>query len=103
VRHVFFSVQATDLKDSPSAKAVANRHDAWKAELPQDADALWAWLTSFDDSRRGAMLAHCVSFGGNALYERGDRYGGPGVATHGVQQRIAQADRLARTVGLDMV
>ena len=44
-----------------------------------------------------------MSFGVNAHYEKGDRYGGPGVSTHGVQQRIAQADRLARTVGLDMV
>ena len=36
VRHVFFPVQATDLKDSASAKAVAERHEAWKAELPKD-------------------------------------------------------------------
>jgi ParB family chromosome partitioning protein len=56
-----------------------------------------------DDGRRAALLAHCVSFGVNALYEKGDRYGGPGVSAHGVQQRIAQADRLARAVGLDMV
>jgi ParB family chromosome partitioning protein len=41
VRHVFFPVQAADLKDSPSAKAVANRHEAWKAELPKDDHALW--------------------------------------------------------------
>ena len=39
----------------------------------------------------------------NALYEKGDRYGGPGVSAHGVQHRIAQADRLARAVNLDMV
>jgi len=39
----------------------------------------------------------------NALYEKGDRYGGPGVSAHGIQRRIAQADRLARAVGLDMV
>jgi len=103
VRHVFFPVQAADLKDSPSAKAVAERHEAWKAELPKDDDTLWEWLASLDDTRRVALLAHCVSFGVNALYEKGDRYGGPGVSAHGVQQRIAQADRLARAVGLDMV
>jgi ParB family transcriptional regulator, chromosome partitioning protein len=103
VRHVFFPVQATDLKDSPSAKAVADRHEAWKVELPKDDRALWDWLASLDDNRRAALLAHCVSFGVNALYEKGDRYGGPGVSAHGVQQRIAQADRLARAVGLDMV
>ena len=103
VRHVFFPVQATDLKDSPSARAVADRHDAWKAELPKDDRALWDWLAALDDSRRAVLLAHCVSFGVNALYEKGDRYGGPGVSAHGVQQRIAQADRLARAVHLDMV
>jgi len=103
VRHVFFSVQATDLKDSPSAKAVAERHEAWKADLPTDEAALWDWLTSLDEASRAALLAHCVSFGVNALYEKGDRTGGPGLSAHGVQSRIAQADRLARAVGLDMV
>jgi ParB family chromosome partitioning protein len=103
VRHVFFPVQAADLKDSPCAKAVAERHEAWKAALPKDEDALWDWLAALDDTRRAALLAHCVSFGVNALYEKGDRYGGPGVSAHGVQHRIAQADRLARAVDLDMV
>ena len=103
VRHVFFPAQAVDLKDSPSAKAVADRHEAWKAELPKDDHSLWDWLAALDDGRRAALLAHCVSFGVNALYEKGDRYGGPDVSAHGVQQRIAQADRLARAVGLDVV
>jgi ParB family chromosome partitioning protein len=103
VRHVFFSVQATDLKDSLSAKAVAERHEAWKADLPTDEDALWDSLAALDEASRAALLAHCVSFGVNALYEKGDRTGGPGLSVQGVQARIAQADRLARAVGLDMV
>jgi ParB family transcriptional regulator, chromosome partitioning protein len=103
VRHVFFPVQAADLKDSPSAKAVAERHEAWKADVPKDEVALWDWLAALDETRRTALLAHCISFGVNALYEKGDRYGGPGVSVHGVQARMAQADRLARAVGLDMV
>jgi ParB family chromosome partitioning protein len=44
-----------------------------------------------------------VSFGVNALYERADRHGGGGISVHSVQRRIAQADRLAQAVGLDMV
>ena len=44
VRQVFFAIQAADLKDSPSAKAVAERHEAWKADLPKDEAALWDWL-----------------------------------------------------------
>ncbi len=103
VRQVYFSAQAADLKDSPSAKAVAERHEAWKADMPKDEAALWDWLAALDDASRAALLAHCVSFGVNALYEKGDRYGGPGVSVHGVQRRLVQADRLARTVGLDMV
>jgi ParB family transcriptional regulator, chromosome partitioning protein len=103
VRHVFFPVQVADLKDSPSARAVAERHEAWKAELPKDDEALWGWLANLDDDRRAALLAHCVSFGVNALYEKGDRRGGPGVSACGMQQRLAQADRLSRAVGLDMV
>jgi ParB family transcriptional regulator, chromosome partitioning protein len=103
VRQVFFSIQPADLKDSPSAKAVAERHEAWKADLPKDEAALWDWLAALDETSRGALLAHCVSFGVNALYEKGDRYGGPGVSVHGVQRRLIQADRLARAVGLDMV
>jgi ParB family chromosome partitioning protein len=103
VRHVFFPVQATDLKDSPPAKAVAERHEAWKADLPKDETALWDWLAALDEASRGALLAHCVSFGVNALYEKGDRHGGPGVSLHSVQRRLAQADRLAQAVRLDMV
>ena len=103
VRQVFFSMQSADLKGSPSAKAVAERHDAWKADMPKDEAALWNWLTALDDASRAALLAHCVSFGINALYEKGDRYGGPGVSVHGVQRRLVQANRLARAVGLDMV
>jgi ParB family transcriptional regulator, chromosome partitioning protein len=103
VRYVFFSVQPADLKDSPSAKAVAERHEAWKADLPKEEAALWDWLATLDETSRSALLAHCVSFGVNALYEKGDRYGGPGVSVHGVQHRLVLADRLARAVGLDMV
>ncbi|SEE66136.1 chromosome partitioning protein, ParB family [Rhizobiales bacterium GAS188] len=103
VRHVFFPAQATDLKDSPSAKAVAERHEVWKADLPKDEAALWDWLAALDEASRAALLAHCVSFGVNALYEKGDRYGGPGASVHSVQRRLALANRLAQAVGLDMV
>src|SRR5579859_4232824 len=52
---------------------------------------------------RLALLAHCISFGVNALFEKVDRHGGPGMTAHGLQRRLDQADRLARAVGLDMV
>ena len=103
VRHVFFNVQPADLKDSPSAKSVADRHEAWKTDIPQDDQTLWDWLTALDDASRAALLAHCVSYGVNALYEKADRYGGPGISQHGLNHRLGQADRLVQAVRLDMV
>ena len=103
VRHVFFPVQADDLKDSASAKSIDDRQEAWKCDLPLGDDhALWERLDALDDASRMALLAHCVSFGVNALHEKANPYGS-GPTVHGVQQRIREADRLARTTGLDMV
>jgi ParB family chromosome partitioning protein len=103
VRHVFFPAQADDLKDSVSAKTVTERHEAWKADVPADDEALWDWLAGLDETSRMALLAHCVSYGVNALYERPNPYSGAGVSEHGLKVRLAQADRLARATGLDMI
>jgi ParB family chromosome partitioning protein len=103
VRQVHFAAQASDLKDSPSAKAIDERNKAWATEMPNDEVALWDWLAALDDASRSALLAHCVSFGVNALFEKVDRYGGTGVSSPGLRRRIGQADRLARAVNLDMV
>lgn len=102
VRHVFFSAQAADLKDSKSAKSVAERQEGWEADIPQDEDALWDWLVDLDDASRTALLAHCVSYSVNALSEKVDRYGGSGISQHGLERRLKQADRIAHAVGLDM-
>jgi ParB family chromosome partitioning protein len=102
IRHIFFPVQVDDLKDSVSAKAIAERQEGWKADLPLDDDKLWERINTLDEASRLALLAHCISFGVNALHEKGDRYGAA-VSRHGVRQRIHEADRLARAVALDMV
>ncbi|MDF8335506.1 ParB/RepB/Spo0J family partition protein [Novosphingobium cyanobacteriorum] len=102
VRQVHFAAQAEDLKDSASAKSVSDRHERWGDHVPADDQALWDWLIALDDATRMDLLAHCVSFGVNALYERPNPYGGSGVSEHGLKIRLAQADRLARATGLDM-
>ncbi|WP_266064165.1 ParB/RepB/Spo0J family partition protein [Brucella intermedia] len=102
VQEVYFREQGIDLKDSPYAKSVAQRHAGWKADLPTDADALWDWLYALDDTSRMALLAHCVSFGINALYERPNPFSATGVTEEGLRTRMAEADRLARVTGLDM-
>jgi ParB family chromosome partitioning protein len=99
---VYFREQGLDLKDSRYAKSVGERHAGWKADLPADDDTLWDWLDGLDDTSRMALLAHCVSFGINALYERPNPMSATGISEHGLRTRMAEADRLARITGLDM-
>jgi len=103
VRRVHLVIQAADLTDSPAARAVEQRHADWKHDVPDEDEALWNWLAMLDEASRIALLAHCVSFGVNALYEKPTPYSGSGVSEYGLEVRMAQADRLARATGLDMV
>ena len=103
VRHVYMSAQAPDLKDSVVAKLVDERHAAWEADLPLGDDAaLWNYLTTLDQGSRLALLAHCLSFGINALHEKVNPYGA-GISASGLTRRMAHADLVARAVDLDMI
>jgi len=104
VREVYLSSQAPDLtlKDSPSARSVAEREAAWRERIPAEDQELWDWLDGLDDAARLELLAHCVAQGVNALHEKLDRAGGCGLSASALEQRLKQADRLARAVGLDM-
>ncbi|MCP4561756.1 MAG: chromosome partitioning protein ParB [Bosea sp.] len=99
----YFSAQGADLKDSPSAKARTERSDAWEADFPRDEAALWDWIAALDEVSRMALLAHCVSYGVNALYERPNPQSSSGISQHTLDCRLAAADRLARATGFDMV
>ncbi|MFA6031387.1 MAG: ParB/RepB/Spo0J family partition protein [Myxococcota bacterium] len=103
IRHVHLPAQDAGLKDSPAAKAVDERHAAWKGDIPLgDDQTLWIWLDSLDEVSRQTLLAHCVSYGINALFERPNPYGS-GISQQGLDQRLREADRLSRATGLDMV
>ena len=103
VRTVYMSAQAPDLKDTPVAKAVDDRHAAWEADLPLGDDAvLWDYLSALDQASRLALLAHCVSFGINALHEKVNPYGA-GISASGLARRMAQSEIVAQAVDLDMV
>ena len=103
VRHVYMSAQASDLKDSVVAKLVDDRHAEWEADLPLGDDAaLWDYLTSLDQGSRLSLLAHCLSFGINALHEKVNPYGA-GISASGLTRRMTQSDLVAQAVELDMV
>ena len=105
VRDIHLPVQAADLADSCPAQNIDARHASWRADMPlgQGEDVLWDWVHALDEASRQALLAHCLSFGVNALYERPNPYSGMGISQHGLDRRLCEADRLARTTRLDLV
>jgi ParB family chromosome partitioning protein len=103
VRPVYMSAQAPDLKDSPVAKAVDDRHSAWEVDLPLGDDAvLWDYLSALDQASRLALLAHCLSFGINAVHEKVNPYGA-GISASGLTRRMTQSEIVAQAIDLDMV
>jgi len=87
-----FGTQAPGLNDTASARAIDVRHEAWVKQLPATSGELWGALVGFDTDTRAALFAHCAALTINALHEPWNRR--PGA--------LADADRLAQAVGLDM-
>ena len=85
-------VQGTDLKSSPSALAIDERHAGWEKQLPEEADGLWEFLRALDTDSRMALFAHCSCLTVNAVYG----YSGY------VKGRKRHADQLAEALSLDM-
>ncbi|GAB6968342.1 hypothetical protein JCM25156A_23790 [Komagataeibacter kakiaceti JCM 25156] len=101
VREIPLPIHSPDMPGSLPAHALRQRNDGWKHDLPDDEDALWRWIDGLDDASRMALLAHCLSFGVNALYERMPAYGA--VSQRSVTERLKRADRLASALSLDLV
>ncbi|MFT8367077.1 MAG: ParB/RepB/Spo0J family partition protein [Gluconobacter cerinus] len=98
VREIPLPVHSPDMPGSLPAHALRQRNEGWKHDLPEDEDALWQWLDGLDDTSRMALLAHCLSFGINALHESSH---GPSLA-RSIRERLARADRLATALTLDL-
>lgn len=98
VREISLPVHSPDMPGSLPAHALRQRNEGWKHDLPEDEDALWRWIDGLDDTSRLTLLAHCLSFGINALHESSH---GPSLA-RSVRERLARADRLATALTLDL-
>jgi len=103
IRESHFPERGPDLDISPAGQAIDQRHEDWKVVIPADETGLWVWISELPQDQQMALLAHCVSFGINALHERPNAYGGAGVTPHGLERRMTEADRLAKATGLDLV
>lgn len=84
--------QVQDLAETPWAKEIADRHEAWDRDMP-DSSNLWQFLLGLDEASRKALFAHCASLSLNAVVEPWNRR--PGALAH--------ADALAATLDFDMV
>ncbi|TPM90656.1 ParB/RepB/Spo0J family partition protein [Mesorhizobium sp. B2-1-3A] len=84
--------QVQGLADTPWAKEIADRHEAWDRDMPES-NNLWEFLLGLDEASRKALFAHCASLSLNAVVEPWNRR--PGALAH--------ADVLAATLGFDMV
>lgn len=101
VSRVSFFHQPADLRESAFAKAIADRHAAWKDKLPKSDKDLWTALQVLDADQQAALFAHCAAYAVNAVWEAVQSYGGR-VSAHTIQRRVAHADMLAAAVGLDL-
>jgi ParB family chromosome partitioning protein len=100
---VAFGFQAPGMKDSASARSIAERHKRWDERLPESDKDLWDALQQFDGNEQAALFAHCAAYAVNALWEAVPKYDNGRTSAHGVARRIEHSHVLARAVGLDMV
>jgi ParB family transcriptional regulator, chromosome partitioning protein len=84
--------QVQGLAETPWAKEIAERHEAWDRDMP-DSDKMWDFLLGLDEASRKALFAHCASLSLNAVIEPWNKRTGA----------LAHADALAATLGFDMV
>lgn len=103
VTRVSMPFQSADLRNSPSAAAIQERHARWKERLPSSDKNVWDALQQLDGGEQASLFAHCAAYSVNAQWEPVAKHGGGRISAHGVARRIDHADVLARAVGLDMI
>lgn len=85
--------QVDGLAETSWAKEIAERHEAWDRDLPDEAEGLWDFLLGLDEASRKALFAHCVSLTLNAVVEPWNRRA----------KALEHVDVLGRSLQFDMV
>jgi ParB family chromosome partitioning protein len=83
---------ADGIEDTAAAKALAERHERWAVQMPQDPADLWGFVAGLDHDSRMALFAHCAALTVFAVKQPWERK----------PLALASADRLAQAVALDM-
>lgn len=83
---------ADGIEDTAPAKALADRHAGWQADMPRDVADLWGFIAALDQASVLALFAHCASLTVNAVKQPWERK----------PRAHETADRLATALALDM-
>jgi len=83
---------ADGIEDTAPAKALADRHAGWQADMPRDVADLWGFIAALDQASVLALFAHCASLTVNAVKQPWERK----------PRAHETADRLATGLALDM-
>lgn len=84
---------ADGIEDTAAAKALADRHAGWAADMPRDVAGLWSFIAGLDHASVMALFAHCAALTVNAVKQPWE---------HNKRQAHQTADKLATAVALDM-
>jgi len=83
---------AEGIEDTRAAKALADRHDNWARQLPEDVAEVWAFVAALDPDSRVALFAHCAALTVDAVRLSWEKR----------SSAWANANVIAEAVGLDM-
>src|ERR1700683_2073023 len=59
------SGHAPGIDESVAEQQISQRHAAWAKRMPQESEAVWAFVRELSEDERMALLAHCVSLTAN--------------------------------------
>jgi len=89
----YLASHADGIEDMAAAKALADRHAGWAADMPRDVADLWGFITGLDHASVMALFAHCTSLTVNAVKQPWES---------NKRRAHEAADRLAAAIALDM-
>ncbi|CUX54913.1 ParB/RepB/Spo0J family partition protein [Agrobacterium deltaense] len=72
LQHTTFG-QTQGLVDTVWAKEIEQRQESWGHDLPANADEVWDYLITLDETSRMALFAHCVSLSVNTTVQAWNR------------------------------
>lgn len=83
---------ADGIEDTAAANKLAERHESWARQMPDDLVGLWRFVVELDPDSRMALFAHCAALTVFAVRVAWDK----------TPLARATADAVAEVIGLDM-